>query len=226
MQQVFSFLSALRENNNREWFTEHKQEYLTAQATFNSFAEALIARMGEIDSSVAGLTLRDCTYRIYRDTRFSPDKTPYKSHFGVFIAPHGKKGGYAGYYLHVEPKGGNYLGGNMLCAGTYCFDRDVLQSIREEVLDYPEAIRAAIAGAEGFDLDHRQSLTRTPKGFPTGTEYDDLLRLKQWNLCRYPDDDFFTAPDLLDRVVAEFSKTTDFLAIINRAMRFAYEERR
>lgn len=226
MQQVFSFLSALRENNNREWFAEHKQEYLTAQATFNRFAEELIVRMGEIDSSVAGLTLKDCTYRIYRDTRFSADKSPYKTHFGVFIAPHGKRGGYAGYYFHIEPKGGDFLGGNMICAGTYCFDRDILQSIREEVMDYPEAIRAAMERAEGFELDRSQMLTRTPKGFPAGTEYDDLLRLKQWNLCRYPDDDFFTAEGLAERVAAEFSKTTDFLAIINRAMKFAYDERR
>lgn len=225
MRQVLNFLSDLRENNNREWFAEHKEEYLTAQATFNRFAEELIARMGEIDSSVAGLTLRDCTYRIYRDTRFSPDKSPYKTHFGVIIAPRGKKSGYCGYYFHIEPSGGNYLGGNMLYVGHYCFERDVLQSIREEVMDYPEAMAAALERAEGFALDRSKMLTRTPKGFPTGTPQEEWLRLKHWGLTRRIDEEFITAEGLAERVAREFAKTTDFLTIINRAMKFAFEER-
>ncbi len=225
MKTVLDFLGRLALNNNREWFVAHKEEYLAVQATFNRFGEELLARMAEIDPAVAGLTLKDCTYRIYRDTRFSADKSPYKTHMGIFMPPGGKKSGYAGYYFHVEPQPANYIGSHMICAGTYCFDRDVLQSIREEILDHPEEFTAAIARAEAFELDRTQTLRRTPKGFPTGTEWDELLRLKNWNLALYPDDQFLCADSLAERVASLMATTTDFLHIVNRAMRYAYENR-
>lgn len=67
------------------------------------FTAKAIDGIAAFDPSVRGLTVKDCTWRIYRDTRFSPDKTPYKTHMGAFVAPRGKKGGYSGYYFHVEP---------------------------------------------------------------------------------------------------------------------------
>ena len=91
MQQIIDFLRQLQANNNREWFAEHRDEYKAAQARFNTFAEALVGEIAKFDPSVAGLTARDITYRIYRDTRFSKDKTPYKTHLGAFICSGGKK---------------------------------------------------------------------------------------------------------------------------------------
>ena len=101
MKEVVMFLRQLKANNNKEWFTEHKAEYQSAQAKFNAFCEELIHRIEEFDPSVRGLTLKDCTYRIYRDLRFSKDKSPYKTHMGVYVCRGGKKSGYSGYYFHV-----------------------------------------------------------------------------------------------------------------------------
>ena len=75
--------------------------------------------MQKFDPLTRGLTLKDCTYRFYRDTRFSPDKSPYKRHFGLFICPNGKKSGLAGYYFHVEGENAEYLGHNGLYPGMY-----------------------------------------------------------------------------------------------------------
>ncbi len=135
MKQILDFLSDLRANNNREWFNANKSRYKEAEAKFGELGERLIGLVGGFDPSVRGLTLRDCTYRIYRDTRFSHDKTPYKTHFGLYICPGGKKSGNAGYYFHVEPTGvggesdgggGGMIGGHLLDAGIYMPEPAVL----------------------------------------------------------------------------------------------------
>ena len=171
MRSVVDFLSALASNNNREWFAAHKAEYRQAEAQFGEFALGVIDGIAAFDDSVRGLGLRDCTYRIYRDTRFSADKTPYKTNMGVFVAPHGKKAGYAGYYLHIEPSAESFL-----WAGSHMPSPVVLRSIREEIIDNGEAIERAIAGSHGFELCRDRSLQRNPKGFPAGNRYDEWLR--------------------------------------------------
>ena len=84
---IFQFLKDLSANNNREWFNEHKAEYETARAEFDNFLATVIARISLFDETIRGIQPKDCTYRIYRDTRFSADKTPYKIHFGGISMP-------------------------------------------------------------------------------------------------------------------------------------------
>lgn len=94
MEEIIDFLNKLSANNNREWFNAHKEEYLHCKNLFEKFTIELIEGIRKFDESIGPLTISDCTYRIYRDTRFSLDKTPYKTHFGAFIVPEGKKSGY------------------------------------------------------------------------------------------------------------------------------------
>ena len=84
-------------NNNRPWFQEHKGEYMEARSEFESGVAKAIARISEFDESIAQVTVKDSTYRFYRDTRFSSDKSPYKNHFGAYINAHGKKALRGGY---------------------------------------------------------------------------------------------------------------------------------
>lgn len=224
MKQALDFLARLAENNDRAWFDAHRAEYKRVQQHFREFVAALIDGIAAFDPSVAGLSVADCTYRINRDTRFSADKSPYKTHLGGFICPHGKKSGYAGYYFHLEPEESGWFGGSALVAGTYAFEPPVLRSIREEILDNGADFARAIASAEGFTLCRENTLKRTPTGFPAGTPYDDLLRLKDFNLLRGIDGGFLTADDLLRRTLDEFRKTQPFIAILNRAIRYAHEE--
>ena len=81
---IFQFLKDLSANNNREWFNEHRSEYEVARAEFDNFLATVIARISLFDETIRGIQPKDCTYRIYRDTRFSADKTPYKIHFGGY----------------------------------------------------------------------------------------------------------------------------------------------
>lgn len=87
---IFQFLKDLSANNNREWFNEHRSEYEVARAEFDNFLATVIARISLFDETIRGIQPKDCTYRIYRDTRFSADKTPYKIHFGGYINAKGK----------------------------------------------------------------------------------------------------------------------------------------
>ena len=83
--RIISFLANVAANNNREWFQAHKDEYLACKEDFENGIDQLIRAISLSDPSVAHLTAKDCVYRFYRDIRFSPDKSPYKRHFGAYI---------------------------------------------------------------------------------------------------------------------------------------------
>ncbi len=100
-KRILQFLRDVSANNNRPWFQAHKDEYLAVKADFEADIAKAILRIAEFDPSVAHITVKDATYRFYRDTRFSPDKSPYKNHIGAYIAAHGKKALHGGYYIHL-----------------------------------------------------------------------------------------------------------------------------
>ena len=85
MEDIIRFLEQLRRHNNREWFEANKLWYRDVKARFDGLVARLIDAIAAFDPSVAGLAVKDCTYRIYRDTRFSPNKEPYKTHFGAYF---------------------------------------------------------------------------------------------------------------------------------------------
>ncbi|MDE6012620.1 MAG: DUF2461 domain-containing protein, partial [Prevotella sp.] len=90
-QLILNFLRNVTANNNRIWFQEHKADYEAAKKEWEQAIEQLRKRIITFDLTVANQPLKDCTYRFYRDTRFSPDKSPYKRHFGAYINAKGKK---------------------------------------------------------------------------------------------------------------------------------------
>lgn len=224
MEKVLKFLELLKENNNKEWFDLHRSEWKEIQIFVNAFAEKLIEGISSFDSSIKGLTARDCTYRINRDIRFSNDKAPYKTHIGIYIAPKGKKSGYAGYYFHIEPNGGDFVGSNLLSAGLYAPEAVILRSVRDEIFDNGAKLLLSIENSTGFILNNDSKLKRTPKGFPSNSEFDELLKLKHFFLEQPVSTSFFLSDNLLKETINEFKKTTPFLDILNRAVQYGYEE--
>lgn len=224
MRETLGFLRDLRACNDRVWFDENRTRWERVRERMRTFAEGLIDGISSFDSSVRGLRPADCTYRIARDTRFSPDKSPYKTYVGIYVAPLGKKSGYAGYYFHIEPDGGGLLGGSLLAAGLYRPEAVVLRSVRDEILDHGAELAAAVREAKDFGLDAGNPLRRTPSGYPRGTEYDDWLRMREFLLERPLTEEELLAPDLLERTVEAFRRTNRFVGQLNRAVRFAYEE--
>ncbi|MDO4190864.1 MAG: DUF2461 domain-containing protein [Bacteroidales bacterium] len=226
MQETLEFLRALQMNNNREWFHANKAWYDRVQAQWNSFCEALLAEMGKVDASLASLTVKDCTYRIYRDTRFSTDKSPYKTHFGVFICPGGKRSMHAGYYFHVSVGGDEgYPHAHMLASGNYCYDKEAVRVIREDISDDWERFqREVLLVADArFVPDMEGALKRVPHEFSADAPYADWMRMKSFCLNLWLDDDFILSPNLLSRVVALFQTTKPFVDFVNRAVDYVHE---
>lgn len=225
MKEIITFLQELQQNNNREWFVANKPRYTALQTRFNAFVDELISEISRFDDSITGLTAKDCTYRIYRDVRFSADKSPYKTHMGAFICPGGKKSGYSGYYFHIGTGGEGYSYGHMLATGDYCCDARALQIIREDIVggegDFDAIVRSV---APTFTLDYEGALKRNPRGFEHETLYTEYLRLKAYCLLHTPSTDFMCAPDLTRRAAELYRQTQPFLHYINRAIQYAKEE--
>lgn len=174
MKTVISFLRSLRRHNDRIWFNEHKDQYLAVKDRIEVLTARLIAGVSEFDPETSRLRPADCLYRIYRDTRFSADKTPYKTHIGIYInPPGGKKSPTCGYYLHLEPD-------NCLVAGgCWCPDSQLIKKIRQDIYDNVEEY-LEILDSEGFceyyDGVGDNLLKTAPKGFPKDWEHIDLLK--------------------------------------------------
>ena len=225
MKEVIDFLKDLQCNNNREWFVANKPRYVAATHRFNAIVDELIQEIARYDSTVTGLTAKDCTYRIYRDVRFSADKSPYKTHMGAFICRGGKKSGYSGYYFHIGTGGDGYPYGHMLATGDYCCDSKVLQVLREDIVggggDFDRIVRSV---EPTFVLDREGALKRNPKGFEQEMKYVEYLRLKSFCLLHTPTDAFVCADNLAARVAELFRATQPFLHYINRAIAYVREE--
>jgi uncharacterized protein (TIGR02453 family) len=99
---TLDFLSGLTLHNQRDWFQSHKSLFDEIRVSLNAFVAAWIERVAVMDPSVRREAPQTTLFRIYRDLRFSPDKTPYKTHFGIYLAQGGKCSPMAGYYLHID----------------------------------------------------------------------------------------------------------------------------
>ena len=222
MKQVYEFLGKLYKHNNREWFNAHKEEYLRAKATFDGFVQELISEVYKFDKNINPdiLSVKDCTYRIYRDIRFSSDKSPYKTHMGAYLVKGGKKSPYAGYYFHIEPFTDEYADGCMLCAGAYMPDNKQIASVREEIMVNGESFLKAINKAKGFALFEDNSLKRTPLGYESVTDekLKNLLRLKAYLVIKDITPEYLFKPDLARRVAQEFKKCCEFNYLLNRCI--------
>lgn len=223
MKDIIQFLAALKQNNDRGWFQKHKAEYIAAQGTFNAFVEKLIAGIVSFDDSVSGVNVKDCIYRIYRDTRFSADKSPYKTHMGAFVCPGGRKSGYSGYYFQVGPEESGYPEGNMLATGNYRLDSKVMHILREDICMDAEDFEQRLKQASLFKLDDTDMLKRVPNGFERNAPYSGYLMYKAYCLVYSPGKSFMTGDNLLERTLDAFRSTKPFLQYLNRAIAYSKE---
>ncbi len=201
---IFNFLRDIAANNNRPWFQEHKAEYEKAKAEFEKGVEKAITAISKFDPSISHLTVKDCCYRFYRDTRFSLDKSPYKRHFGAYISARGKKSLHGGYYIHLQPDH------CLLAIGSYWLPTNILTSMRNEIMGNIDEWRKCVEGGQfintfgypnastwegefpsdgkGFGIGH---LKKAPKDFPKDYEFLPYLKMKDYCAWHCVDDDFF-----------------------------------
>lgn len=212
---ILHFLSALKANNNREWFNEHKGEFLAVKEEFEIFTQELINNLGIEDERVRGLKAKDCIFRIYRDVRFSKDKSPYKTHFGAYINQGGRKGETCGYYFHLEP------GGTMLAGGLYAPPAPILFEVRDAIYADNEDFKAIINDKQfklTFGEMEGEKLKRGPKGFPKDFEDIELLKHKSFLATHNISDDELISNSFLKKCITTFKVMKPFNNFFNRAI--------
>ena len=209
-KRILQFLKDISANNNRQWFAEHKDEYTAVRTDFENGVAQAITRIAAFDPSVAHITVKDATYRFYRDTRFSADKSPYKRHLGAYIAAHGRKALHGGYYIHLEP------GHCLVSCGNYWLPTNILTSCRNEIMgnigEWLKCVENVAFlkmfgrpgcgdwdSASGFGLEH---LKTCPSGFPRDYEHIEYLRMKDFCCWKAVPDTFFEG----DRWLGEMEK--------------------
>ena len=190
MHELFSFFEQLKENNNRPWFNEHKAQYLRLREAWLVDIDRMIAAMAQWEPSLAHLEAKQCAYRIYRDTRFSPDKTPFKLNFSAAFAKGGKNDIHAGYYIET----GLRQGFSGLYGGIYCPDAQLLKKLRHAIVDNIEEFEDVIHNQElekEFPGWVGESLKTIPKGWPKDHPQAELLRLKDYGKAHFCSKEFF-----------------------------------
>lgn len=216
METTFSFLKKLEANNNRDWFEKNKPAYLKAKEEFEVFVQQIINGIAKFDKRISpDLQAKDCTFRIYKDVRFSKDKTPYKNNMGASINPGGKKSLVAGYYFHLQPEG------SFLAGGVYMPEPEMLNAIRQEI-DYNSAPLLKILKSASFKkyfkgLDEEGALKTAPKGYDKEHPLIDLLRNRHFIASHA-----FTNKQVLDKnsakeIVAGFKAMYPFLEYLRAA---------
>ena len=220
MKQILDFLTRLGENNNKVWFDAHKTEYLEVKAKFEEFSLRFLRGVEDFDPRVKNLGIKDITYRIYRDVRFSDDKRRYKWHMGVYVCPKGKKSGMAGYYIHLEPVTNTFF----VCAGLYNPTKEVQASIREEIMLNGKQFDEALQQCKDFELPWDAALKKMPRGFNEEDEYSRYYRLKSYELYKTVTKREVLSADFLDKALADLRRTHAFNEILNCCFDFAYED--
>lgn len=219
MKDIINFLEELAANNDRAWFEANRDRYKAVKSRMDAVAKDFIEAVAAFDPSVEGVQVKDATYRIYRDTRFTKDKSPYKTWFGVYVCPHGKRSGFSGYYMHVEPENDHY----MLCTGAYCPTPGEVKSIREEIMTEGENFVETIRAARGFEIDWTTAYKRMPQGWSADDPHSEYYRLRNYLLVKVVDRDYVLADDFISRAAAEMSLTRPFNDTLNRAIEYARE---
>ena len=219
---ALSFLRALKRNNRREWFQPRKEKY---EALIKAPMLEFVARLNEEFARFAPgyVTLPEkAVYRIYRDTRFSPDKTPYKTHIAAIFPRYTavKREG-AVFYLHFTEK-------ELLAfAGVWAPDRDELLAYRtllRETYEEFQAILGNRALRRAVGTLHGEQLSRMPKGCPVDHPAEGLLRHKQWYLESTLDIGLLTTPRVVPELARRFAFMAPMVEFLNRP--FAQQEKR
>ena len=216
---TLAFLKGLKKNNNRDWFMSHRQEYDAARQNFIDLVAILLHRMAAFDDSIVATEPGECLFRIHRDLRFSKDKTPYKPWFGASLKAGGRRGGGAGYYIHISP-GNSFAGG-----GVYHPSREALEMIRERIVEKATTWKTIVdqtSFVSTFGELGGEQLKTAPRGYAPDHPQIKWLRYKDFVVGENLSDREVQSPDILDHIIADFKLIVPLKEFLNAAMGVQY----
>ncbi|MCX6824043.1 MAG: DUF2461 domain-containing protein, partial [candidate division SR1 bacterium] len=187
---TFAFLNAVKENNNLEWMNKNRDLYHMERDNFLDFSKQLIEKVRKLDKNIGDLKVKDATFRFNKDIRFTKDKSPYKTNFGVIIREEGKRGTGAGYYVHIQP-GASFIGGGM-----YMPPAPTLQRVRIYIAKHYKQLEKIISTSafkKTFGSIQGDELVNVPRGFDKEHKAGKFLKMKS----------FFVGHDIPDKQAIE-----------------------
>lgn len=207
-KETLDFLKSLKKNNNREWFQAHKGLYEEAKKDAEDNVNYLIMAISGFDPSLVGLEAKDVMFRIYRDIRFSKDKSPYKNHFGALLSKNGKKGmAGAGYYFQIKP------GNSIICGGVFHPDSGMLGNLRDKIngnfkkftgiMNQPD-FKKYFKEVEG------EKLKNVPRGFDKESPAAEFLKMKEFIAVTRFSDDEVRSDNFLKEAVKRIKAVKEF----------------
>ncbi|NDW10546.1 DUF2461 domain-containing protein [Dysgonomonas sp. 520] len=211
-KDTLNFIAALKENNNREWFAENKAWYERARADFEILVAQVLAEIVSFDKEIGNVNPKQCIFRIYRDTRFSQDKTPYKTHFGAVFRARGLDKS-SGYYLHISPEE------SFLTCGHYMLMPDQLKKVRRGIYEDYETFRA-ILDEKNFKKEigdlyrDEDALKRVPNGFDKEHPAAEYLKLKHFYVLKNVDEEQILSKDFVEyagKIYKQMQPMSEFL---------------
>lgn len=213
--QLKEFLEELTVNNNRPWFAANRERYDTLRAAWLADIDRMIGAMTAWEPRLSGQTARSCAYRFYRDTRFSHDKTPFKTFFSAAVSPYGRKAERAGFYIQTGLSG---FADNGLYAGIWCPSSPVLAKLRHAVVDNIEEFEEILSDrdfAGSFPEWAGETLKTIPKGWDRSHPCAELLRRKDYGRALYCPMDFYANPDWPLAAAEHFRHARRFVDFLN-----------
>jgi len=215
-QATFDFLSRLKENNTRKWFQENKKAYEGAKKEVETFVAGLIPELSKLDPGIQSPDVKDCMFRIFKDVRFSKDKSPYKTNFGAFIGKGGRKTTHPGYYVHIEP------GESMIAGGVYMPQPEVLKQLRNEVYFNSSEFRKIIESKEFVKrfgkLGEFDRMKKAPRDFPADFPDIDLLKYRSFIVSIMVPDDKVLQGDYVKYILDVAKSMLPFHSFLSRAI--------
>jgi uncharacterized protein (TIGR02453 family) len=222
MKNILSFLEDLARNNNRDWFNENKKAYQDALDTFREFIGTILAEVSKTDPSIGNLEAKDTIFRIYKDVRFSKDKTPYKTHFGGWMAKGGRKSTDAGYYFHLEP------GNTFMAAGVWMPPKEQLTLIRQEIMYNPSEFFKVINDpviSNGYERGGKEDmLKKGPAGFPKDFEFMEEIKYKHYIFSKNYENKDVNKSGFAEKVTQDYKGIYPLVDYLNHAMSFTGNE--
>lgn len=213
---TLEFLNDLKANNSREWFVDNKKCYETAKKNNIEVARQLAAGIHDFDKTISvNSDPKDFTYRIYRDIRFSYDKTPYKTNMGAFFVPGGKKSGLAGYYLHIEPSA------SFVSGGIYMAEPKIMKAIRNAISDQAEEFLEIVNNTtfkKTFSIWSEESLKRVPTGFDAQSPVAEYLKMKHISPLHSMSNKELTDKNTLKKILECFFILSPLIKFLNKAI--------
>jgi uncharacterized protein (TIGR02453 family) len=212
---TMKFLKDLKKHNDRDWFHANKNRYDAIKSDFEGFINKVIPAVAEFDDYMRIIPAKDCLFRIFRDTRFSPDKTPYKTNIGAYISREGRKSLGAGYYFHIEP------GDCFLAGGIYMPTPEMLKAIRQEIYYHADEFKKII-GTASFkkyfgELHTYEKLSRPPKDFPKDFPDIEYLKYKSFVTVHAYDEHDLGKPELFKNTIKVFKEMLPLNRFLRRA---------